>query len=108
MEGAEDAEDDVETEATATVGESPPEAASDEEPQVPEAKTPPITVKADAETTPGHEDDEVDSLLEVFKEVQLSDNPISLLSRDLADTDVYSLLEEMRWIAKRVKEASTD
>jgi len=118
-EEAEEAEEDVKEEATATVEESTPEdddpvsgdqpeTASDGEPQGSEEKTPPATVEAHAEATPSDEDDEVDSLLEVFKEVQFSDNPISMLSRDLGDTDVYSLLEEMRWIAKRVKETSTE
>lgn len=117
--GVEDVEDGVEKGATATVEGSPSEderpvsednaeTAADGEPQVSEAKTSPAIVEVHAEETPGHEDEEVDSLLEVFREVQFSDNPISLLSRDLGDTDVYSLLEEMRWIAKKVKEASTE
>ncbi len=118
-EAVEVGEDDVEKEATAAVEGSPPEeetpvsgdnaeTAADGEPPVPEAKTSPVVVELHEEATPSDEDEEVDSLLEVFKEVQFSDNPISLLSRDLGDTDVYSLLEEMKWIAKKVKEASTE
>jgi hypothetical protein len=54
------------------------------------------------------EDAEVDSLMDVFRNEAVSDSPISLLSQDLEETDVYSLLEEMKWIANRVKEAPTE
>ncbi|UCG82869.1 MAG: hypothetical protein JSW38_11915 [Dehalococcoidia bacterium] len=52
------------------------------------------------------EEGETDSLLDVFKDVQLEDNPISILARDLDDTDVHSLLEETKQIADRVKKSS--
>jgi hypothetical protein len=46
-----------------------------------------------------------DGLLDVFKTEQLTESPISRLCRDLQDTDVYSLLDEMKWIADRVRQA---
>ncbi len=52
------------------------------------------------------EDDEDDSLLDVFREEQFSDNPISVLSRGLGDMSVYSLLEETKRIADRVRKSS--
>jgi len=50
--------------------------------------------------------DEEDSLLEVFKSEPLSENPISVLAQGLEDTNVYSLLEEMKGIADEVKKSS--
>ena len=49
------------------------------------------------------EDEEVDSLLDVFRSEQLSENLISTLSRELSDTSVYSLLEEMKRIVEKVR-----
>jgi len=49
------------------------------------------------------EDGEVGSLLDVFKDEQISENPISTLSRELSDTNIYSLLEEMKRIAETVR-----
>lgn len=54
------------------------------------------------------QEDDVDSLLDVFKEEQVSDSPISALARSLEETDVYSLLEEAKWIANMVRGASTE
>jgi len=51
-------------------------------------------------------EEEVDSLLDVFKSEQDSENPISALSRELSDTSVYSLLEEMKRIAEKVRKRS--
>jgi len=48
-------------------------------------------------------DDEIEGLLEVFKSEELIDNPLADLSRDMEDVSVYSLLEEMRSIAERVR-----
>lgn len=50
--------------------------------------------------------DEEDSLLEVFKSEPLSENPISVLAQGLEDTDIYSLLEEMKGIADNVRKSS--
>jgi hypothetical protein len=54
------------------------------------------------------QEDDVDSLLDVFKEEQVSDSPISALARSLEETDMYSLLEEAKWIANMVRGASTE
>jgi len=48
-------------------------------------------------------DEEVDGLLDVFRSEQISENPISELSRELSDTSVHSLLEEMKQIAEKVR-----
>jgi len=60
-----------------------------------ELKAPPV------EETEG--DGELDSLLEVFKSEPIIDNPISILSKELEDVNVGSLLEESRRIADNVK-----
>ena len=49
------------------------------------------------------DDGGVGSLLDVFKDEELSENPISTLSRELSDTNIYSLLEEMKRIAEKVR-----
>ncbi len=49
-------------------------------------------------------DEEVGGLLDVFRSEQVSGNPISALSRELSDTSVYSLLEEMKRIVEKVRE----
>jgi len=54
------------------------------------------------------QEDDVDSLLDVFKEEQFSDSPVSALARGLEETDVYSLVEELNWIANMVRGASTE
>ena len=51
----------------------------------------------------GRGDEEVDGLLDVFRSEQVSGNPISALSRELSDTSVYSLLEEMKRIVEKVR-----
>ena len=51
----------------------------------------------------GRGDEEVDGLLDVFRSEQVSENPISALSRELSDTSVYSLLEEMKRIVEKVR-----
>lgn len=51
-------------------------------------------------------DEEVNSLLEVFKSEPLSENPISVLSKELDDANIYSLLEEMKGIADKVRKSS--
>jgi hypothetical protein len=48
-------------------------------------------------------EDEIDGLLEVFRSEELIENPLADLSRDMDDVSVYSLLEEIRSIAERVK-----
>lgn len=48
-------------------------------------------------------DEEVDGLLDVFRSEQVCGNPISALSRELSDTSVYSLLEEMKRIVEKVR-----
>lgn len=49
------------------------------------------------------EGDEIDELLDVFKNESLTENPISLLSQDLSDVSVGSLLEETKSIAEEFK-----
>lgn len=50
--------------------------------------------------------DEEDSLLEVFKSEPLAENPISVLAQGLEDTNIYSLLEEMKAITDKVRKSS--
>jgi hypothetical protein len=48
-------------------------------------------------------DSGIDSLLDVFKSEELMENPISLLSRELNDVDIGSLLEETKQIVEKLK-----
>jgi hypothetical protein len=54
----------------------------------------------------GRGEGEIDSLLDVFRSEELVENRLTDLSRDMDDVSVYSLLEEMRHIAERVKKQS--
>jgi len=76
---------------------------SEAEPQTLEAGGQSAEAAAPAQREIAAEDGEVDSLLEVFKSEQLSESPISALSRELSDTSVYSLLEDMKRIADKVR-----
>ena len=49
------------------------------------------------------EDEKIESVLEVFRGEGLALDTTSALSKELSDTDVYSLLEESKQIAKKVK-----
>jgi hypothetical protein len=61
-------------------------------------------VREEAQDEAGsQEDDEIEGLLEVFKSEELIENPLADLSRDMDDISVYSLLEEIRSIAERVR-----
>jgi len=63
--------------------------------------------KIEAANTPPasspQEDDKIESVLEVFRSEELAFDTTSALSKELSDTDVYSLLEESKQIAKKVK-----
>lgn len=50
-------------------------------------------------------DEEANSLLDVFKSEPLAENPISVLAQGLEDTNIYSLLEEMKGIADNVRKS---
>ena len=58
--------------------------------------------EAEGEAEP-QEDEGVDDLLEVFRSEELIENSLGDLSRDMEDVSVYSLLEDIRSIADRVK-----
>ena len=64
----------------------------------------PVREEATGEAA-GQGEDEIAELLEVFKSEELIDNPLADLSRDMDDVSVYSLLEEIRSVAERVKKA---
>ena len=49
------------------------------------------------------EDPDTDSLLDVFTSVEVEDNPISLLSRELSEVSISSLLEQTREIAGQIR-----
>ncbi|MBE0480903.1 MAG: hypothetical protein IBX68_07980 [Dehalococcoidia bacterium] len=51
----------------------------------------------------GENDESIKRLLEVFKNERLSENPISTLSKDLSDTDVYALLQETKEVAQKFR-----
>jgi len=98
--------------AVSDAGEQAPEAESESvemavtseaEPQTLEAGGQSAEAADPAQREVAAEDGEVDSLLEVFKSEQLSESPISALSRELSDTSVYSLLEDMKRIADNVR-----
>jgi hypothetical protein len=48
---------------------------------------------------------DTDSLLDVFTSVEVEDNPISIISRELSDVSISSLLEQTREIAGEMKRA---
>jgi hypothetical protein len=48
-------------------------------------------------------DGEIDNLLDVFTSEELSENPISILSKDLTDIEIDSLLEDTRQIVEKFK-----
>ena len=78
-------------------------ATTDAEPQTLEVEGQSAEAAAPSQGEEAPKDGEVDSLLDVFRTEQLSENPISALSRELSDTSVYSLLEEMKQIAEKVR-----
>ena len=46
---------------------------------------------------------DTDSILDVFTGVEVEENPISLLSRDLKDVSIHSLLEQTKQVAGEIK-----
>ena len=112
-------------EADSTQTEKAPEdgEATDAGLQAPDVESEPVEMAATADATPqtlevesqsaeeadstqtekAPEGGEVDSLLDVFKDEELSESPISTLSRELSDTNIYSLLEEMKQIVEKVR-----
>jgi len=79
---------------------------SDDELQAEEEKEHRDEVSFSPQSEEAQEDEDVDGMLEIFRSEPLSENPISVLSQELGDTDVYSLLEETRKIADKVKDSS--
>jgi ribosomal protein L12E/L44/L45/RPP1/RPP2 len=49
------------------------------------------------------EDTDTDSLLDVFTSVEVEENPISIISRELSDVSIDSLLDQTREIAVEIK-----
>ena len=78
-------------------------ATADAAPQTLEVESQSAEEADSTQTEKAAEDGEVDSLLDVFKDEELSENPISTLSRELSDTNIYSLLEEMKQIVEKVR-----
>lgn len=58
---------------------------------------------AQASDAGGSRDVSRDTLLEIFRNTEVGENPISLLSLDLADIDIHSLLEQSRRIARQIR-----
>ena len=50
------------------------------------------------------ENHDTDSMLDVFTSVEAEETLISILSRDLSDVSIHSLLEETRQIAGEIKQ----
>lgn len=48
-------------------------------------------------------DKDVDGLLDIFTAVEVGENPISKLSKDLGEVSVYSLLEQTQQLAAQIK-----
>ncbi len=63
-----------------------------------EAATP-VAVPADSPK----DGEDTDSLLDVFKSVEVQDSIVSVLSRGLADVSIYSLLEQTQQVANEIK-----
>ena len=64
----------------------------------------PRTSSMIADIPEGKEADEnMKSLLDIFKSEQLCESPISTLSKELSDTDIYALLKETKEIAQRFR-----
>jgi len=78
-------------------------ATADAAPQTPEVESQSAEKTDSTQREKAPEDGEGDSLLDVFKDEQLSENTISTLSRELSDVNLYSLLEEMKRIAEKVR-----
>lgn len=74
--------------------------------QTAEVQSPNIAEEGQSQAEKPQEVGETDSLLDVFRDEHLEDNPISILARGLDDTSVHSLLEEMKGIVDRVKKSS--
>jgi len=47
---------------------------------------------------------DTDSMLDVFTSVEVEENPISLLSRDLSDISIQSLLEQTIQLAGEIRQ----
>lgn len=78
-------------------------ATADAAPQTLEVESQSAEEADSTQTEKAPEGGEVDSLLDVFKDEELSESPISTLSRELSDTNIYSLLEEMKQIVEKVR-----
>ena len=78
------------------------------DPQTAEAASEKNSGNDQSQTEKPLKDEAADSLLDVFREEHPVDNPISILSRGLDDTCVYSLLEETKRIADSFKKSSRD
>lgn len=48
---------------------------------------------------------DTDSMLDVFTSVEVEESLVSILSRDLSDVSIHSLLEQTRQIAGEIKRA---
>ncbi len=46
---------------------------------------------------------DTDSMLDVFTDVEVEENTVSMLSRELSDVSIHSLLEQTRQIALEMK-----
>ena len=49
------------------------------------------------------DDQDADSLLDIFKGVEVEESNISVLSRELSDVSIHSLLEQIRQVADEIK-----
>ena len=47
---------------------------------------------------------DTDSMLDVFTSVEVEENPISMLSRELSDVSIHSLLEQTNQVAGDIKQ----
>ncbi len=46
---------------------------------------------------------DTDSMLDIFKSVEMEESFISVLSRELSDVSIHSLLEQTRQVAGEIK-----
>lgn len=80
-------------------------APGDDDLEAGEGKEQKVEISGSPQVEEAQGDEEANSLLDVFKSEPLAESPISVLAQGLEDTNIYSLLEEMKGIADNVRKS---
>lgn len=73
-------------------------------PPAPQGSADKVAVADPAQAKSAKKDDKrTESLLDVFTSEEISESPISKLSKDLGDVSIHSLLEQTKQIADEIK-----